>query len=221
MSHSARLTASDGHEFLAYVAGDPASSRGIVLVQEIFGVNEHIRSVADRYSKDGFYVVAPALFDRIERNVELDYTEAGVGHGVSLMSRIDADDALKDARAAFDHLGGRAKAIIGFCWGGTIAWQAACRMKDMSCAVGFYGGGIVQDRLVPPVCPVQLHFGEQDPHIPMTDVDAIRQANPGVEIFTYASAGHGFCCDARGSYHAASAALSRSRVLAFLSANMR
>ena len=220
MSNSITITAADGHPFSAYAAGDPGSHRGIVLVQEIFGVNEHIRNVADRYAKGGFYVLAPALFDRAQKRVELDYNEAGVSHGVGLMSRITSEQALADVRATLAHLGRRTKAIIGFCWGGTIAWNAAGQIEDLSCAVGLYGGGIAANRSKQPQCPVQLHFGEQDPHIPMTDVNAIRQSRPDVDIHTYANAGHGFCCDARGSFHAESAAIARTRVLAFLARHM-
>jgi carboxymethylenebutenolidase len=220
MNETIQIKAADGHEFSACVSGDSASSRGIVLVQEIFGVNEHIRNVADRYAREGFYVVAPALFDRAERNVELHYNEAGISHGVALVGKIAPQDTLRDVEAALAHLGTRAKTIIGFCWGGTIAWQAAGTLMGLTCAVGFYGGGIAASLAVKPLCPVQLHFGEQDPHIPMADVDAIRQAAPDVEILTYPDAGHGFCCDARGSFHAQSEALAKRRVLEFLTRHM-
>lgn len=214
------IQAADGHEFSAYVAGDAHNSRGIVIVQEVFGLNEHILNVADRYAQRGFYVVAPALFDRIETGVELGYDEAGISRGIEIVSEIASDDALRDIRASLDHLGARSKTIIGFCWGGTLAWLAAGQMKDLCCAVGFYGGGIAGSKDEQPLCPVQLHFGQDDPHIPMADVDAIKQRNPDVEVLTYAGAGHGFCCDARGSFHAESEALAKRRVLDFLAKQM-
>lgn len=216
MGHWTNLTASDGHVLSTYVAGNADASRGIVIVQEVFGVNNHIRNVCERYAREGYLVVAPALFDRVEKGVELNYDELGVARGVDLVGRIQGDHALMDVDAAIDHLGDRKKGIVGFCWGGTLAWLAAARFGKLSAAVGFYGGGIATNKDIHLLVPVQLHFGQEDPHIPSSDVAAIIAAQPDVQVLTYAEAGHGFCCDERGSFHASSAALSTGRALDFL-----
>lgn len=214
------LTSSDGTRLSAYVAGDPESQRGIVIIQEVFGVNHHIRNVCERYAKEGYLVIAPALFDRIEKGVELDYDEAGVAKGVEIVGQLSTDDSLKDVKAAMDHIGGRSKAIIGFCWGGTLAWIAASKFDDLDAAVGFYGGGIAASKDIGITRPIQLHFGAEDPHIPQSDVAAISAAHPEIDVFSYPGAGHGFCCDERGSFHQASADLAKERVLKFLSSKM-
>lgn len=214
------LKASDGFAFSAYVAGDATSKRGLVVVQEIFGVNHHIRNVCDRYAAEGYFVVAPALFDRVEKGIELAYDDVGVAKGVDIVGKVSMEDALKDVKASLDHLGSRNKAVIGFCWGGTLAWLAASKFADLDCAVGFYGGGVAANKDIALQHPVQLHFGADDPHITQDDVLSIAQAHPEIGVFSYPGAGHGFCCDERGSYHAESAALARQRALEFLGANM-
>jgi len=218
MSENISLRASDGHELDAYVAqpeGTPIA--GLVVVQEIFGVNGHIRSVADGYARDGFLAVAPALFDRIERGVELGYEGADLQRAMSFVPKLDMEKALLDVEAAMKYAAASTSkkvGIIGYCFGGTLAWIAAGRLHPAA-AVGYYGGRIGNYAQESPQCPVMLHFGRQDAHIPPEEVDKVRSAQPNVEIWWY-DAGHGFNCDARGSYDAAAARLARQRSLEFL-----
>jgi carboxymethylenebutenolidase len=218
MSEYVTLEALDGHKLSAYVArpaGDPIA--GLVVVQEIFGVNAHIRSVADGYAKDGFLAIAPALFDRIQPGVELAYEGADMQTGRNLAQKLVADLALSDIAAAIEFAcGSTAKKIgvIGYCYGGTMAWLAACRLHPEA-AVGYYAGRIGNYADETPSCPIMLHFGKQDTHIPAEEVEKMHAAHPEVEIYWY-DAGHGFNCDARASYNSAAAAEARERSLDFL-----
>jgi carboxymethylenebutenolidase len=217
MSEYVTLKTADGHELSAYVArpdGEPKA--GLVVVQEIFGVNRHIRSVADGYAKGGFLAVAPALFDRIERGVELAYEGADMQKAMSFIPKLDAEKSLADVAAAAAFAAGatgKKVGVIGYCYGGTIAWLAAARLGLP--AVGYYGGQIARFAAEKPCVPVLLHFGRLDAHIPPEEVEKIHAANPEVEIHWY-DAGHGFNCDARGSYNKESAQLARERSLSFL-----
>ena len=218
MSEFVTLTALDGHKLSAYVArpdGDPIA--GLVVVQEIFGVNAHIRSVADGYAKDGFLAIAPALFDRIEPGVELKYEGEDFKTGMSLAQKLVPDMSLSDIGAAIEFAyssTGKKVGIIGYCYGGTMAWLAATRLHPEA-AVGYYGGHIANYADETPTAPVMLHFGKQDTHIPAEGVEKVHAAHPEVEIYWY-DAGHGFNCDARASYDAESAMLARERSLEFL-----
>lgn len=216
------LTAGDGHTFKAYRA-DPegAAKGGIVVVQEIFGVNAHIQEVCQRFAAQGYLAVAPALFDRVERDVDLPYDAGGVEAGKELKAAVKLDDAMKDVAAAraVAAEGGKT-AIVGYCWGGLVAWVAAAELEGFAGAVGYYGGGIAEHRDLRPRCPVELHFGEEDHAIPLSDVDAIRAAHPDLPIHVHAGAGHGFACDHRGSYNADASAKAMERVRAFLSKNL-
>jgi carboxymethylenebutenolidase len=212
------LTAADGHQLSAYVAHPEAEPKaGLVVVQEIFGVNAHIRSVADSYARDGFLAVAPALFDRIERGVELAYDGADMQKAMTFIPKLDADKALADVAAAMEfaaHATGKKVGVIGYCFGGTLAWLAATRHHPAA-AVGYYGGRIANYAAETPSAPVMLHFGKQDTHIPAEEVEKVGSAHPGVEIYWY-DAGHGFNCDARASYNRQAAELARERSLNFL-----
>jgi carboxymethylenebutenolidase len=218
MSETVRLKAGDGHELNAYVAqpsGDPIA--GLVVVQEAFGVNRHIRSVADGYAKDGFLAVAPALFDRIQRNVELGYDPADLQKGIALARQSNPAVAATDVAAALEYLRKRTArkcGVIGYCFGGTMTWLTATRL-DPDAAVGYYGGHIAQFVQENPRCPVMLHFGTLDKHIRKEDIDRVQAAHPDVEIFWY-EADHGFNCDARASYNAEAAKQARVRSLEFL-----
>ncbi len=214
-----KLTAADGHELDCYVAEPSGPARGgLVVIQEIFGVNSHIRSVADGYAKDGYLAVAPALFDRAQRGVELTYEPADMAQGMKLAQQVGMENSLKDVAAALDYAransDGKKTGVVGYCWGGTLAWLAATRLGPAA-AVGYYGGRIAQYAQERPTCPVMLHFGRRDPHIPMTEIDKIRAANPELPIFIY-DAGHGFNCDQRKDYEPVSARLARERTLEFL-----
>ena len=217
MSEFIRLTAADGHELDAYVA-EPAGTpiAGLVVVQEIFGVNDHIRRVADGYAADGFYVVAPSIFDRIEPNVELGYEGEDRNKAIQLMQKLDREKIQLDVAAAVEQAKSVAGnvGVIGYCLGGTQAWLSASRLP-IQAAVGYYGGGIGQVAAIPIHAPVILHFGLKDAHIGADQRDAVHAAHPAVPIYTY-DADHGFNCDARASYDAPSAALARERSLAFL-----
>ncbi len=218
MGERIRLKSSDGFEPGAYVArpkGDPVA--GLVVVQEIFGVNAHIRSVADGYAREGFLAVASALFDRVERDVELGYEGADMEKARSFIPKLGLDAAVKDVAAAMDYAkreSGKRVGVIGYCWGGSLAWLAATRLHA-DVAVGYYGGQIARFAAETPMAPVMLHFGRQDQHIPPEDVEKVHAAHPEVRIYWY-DAGHGFNCDARASYNAQSANTARERSLAFL-----
>lgn len=215
------LTAADGHQLAAYTAGPADAKRALVVVQEIFGANRHMRRVADAFAAEGYAVILPALFDRTERGVELGYDAADVARGRDLRGTIDAGRTLLDVLAAAAALpAGARRGIVGYCWGGTVAWHGATRSAAFSASVGWYGGGIAAAKNEVASCPVQLHFGETDASIPLADVEAIRAAQPGVEIFVYAGAGHGFGCEERGSYVQADAATAQARTLAFLARHL-
>ncbi len=223
MGEHISLRAADGQELGAYVAHpDFEPIAGLVVVQEIFGVNAHIRRVTDGWAKDGFLVVAPALFDRIEPNVELGYEGANMQRAMSFIPRLNMENSLLDVRAAVDYVAkatGKKVGVVGFCFGGTLAWLAATRMP-VQAAVGYYGGRIGQYAEEQPHCPVMLHFGRQDAHIPPEDVEKVHRAHLEVEIHWY-EAGHGFNCDARASYNAEAAASARDRSLRFLKEHLR
>ena len=220
MGQTITLTAADGHSLSAYQAGLPDAPRALVVLQEIFGVNHHMRRVADGFADVGFHVIAPALFDRAERGVELGYDKSGIDRGIALRARIDEAATIADIEAAAAHLSHETVGVIGYCWGGTLAWLAATRTTRFKAACGWYGGGIAKARAERPNCPVQLHFGLEDHSIPPADIALIRETHPEVEIFTYEGAGHGFGCDERPSYDAKSAALAQERTLAFLNHNL-
>jgi carboxymethylenebutenolidase len=224
MGQFTSLKSADGFTVSAYVAEPAGKPRGaIVVVQEIFGVNSHIRSVADRFADQGYLAVAPATFDRVKPDVELGYTEADMAAGFELKTAVDAlpgAGVRQDIQAAIDHaaqLSGGKVGIIGFCWGGLLTWKAACLLKGLSAAVPYYGGGMTgEDEIArQPQCPVMAHFGDQDHWIPMEGIDAFKKAHPEVQAHVY-SAHHGFNCDQRGSYNQAAADLARERTLAFL-----
>ncbi len=223
MSETINLHAADGHELDAYVAvpqGEPKAV--IVVIQEIFGVNHHIRSVTDRLAGEGYLAIAPALFDRYERGFETGYDPAGMERAMSILSELNMEWARADTLAAIQHGLDKYKmrvGVVGFCLGGSIAWAAAAQMP-VSATVGYYGGYIVKMNGEQPKVPVLLHFGEHDDHIPMSDIEAIRAAHPEVPVYTY-NAGHGFNCDERGSYNEAAAKEAWPRTLAFLQKHLQ
>jgi carboxymethylenebutenolidase len=220
MSEQIKLKAADGHELGAYYAGpNAASDAAVVVIQEIFGVNSHIRSVADDFAAQGYHAIAPALFDRVEPNVELDYNAADMQRGMGMATRIGMENALKDVAGAIDYargtLGCAKVGVAGYCFGGSLAWLAATRLGP-SAAVGYYGGRIAQYAAERPLCPVMLHFGKRDPHIPLSEIDKIRVQHPELPVYMY-DAGHGFNCDQRKDYEPHAAKLARERTLEFFS----
>jgi carboxymethylenebutenolidase len=216
------LTAADSHKLGAYRA-DPkgAPKGGIVVIQEIFGVNQHIRAVCDRFAADGFVAVAPALFDRTQPNFECGYTPPEIENARKFIAKPDWDAMLRDTDAAIKEIKSVGPlAIIGFCMGGSIAFLSATRLSGLKCAVAYYGGRIVAFADEKPKCPVQMHFGETDQSIPMTDVEIIKQKRSDCEIYVYKNAGHGFHCDERGSYNADASKIAWERTTAFLKKHM-
>ncbi len=212
-----QLVAADGHQLDAYRADPPGKPRGaVVVVQEIFGVNSHIRAVADDYAAQGYLAIAPALFDRVQKNVEIDYAPADVERGRALKAACLPDPALLDIAAAVRAASPAGKVgVVGFCWGGYLAWMAAATLPELACAVPYYGGGILDNAERAPRCPVQCHFGEKDAMIPAEGVKKLAARYAQYDIYLY-PAGHGFNCDQRASWDAASAKLARERTLAFL-----
>ncbi len=209
------LTAADGHGFQAWQSGKERP--GLVVIQEIFGLNHHIRHTTDRFAAEGFTAIAPALFDRVEPGIELGYSEKDVERGREIRAKVSLEEALRDIAAAVVALkaDGRPVGVVGYCWGGSLAWAAATRLEGIDAAVGYYGGEVAKMADERPRCPVMLHFGEKDHAIPMSDVESVRKKQPQLPVFTY-PAGHGFSCDERGSFDPESHAKALSRTLAFL-----
>lgn len=216
---STRLTAADGHVLDAYAVRPDGARAAVVVVQEIFGVNDHIRSVVDRYAALGYHAIAPALFDRVEPHVELGYDGPGVARGRELAGRIKWEPAMSDVAAAVDHVAATGPvAVVGFCFGGSVAWRAAAELP-VAAAVGYYGGQIHELIDLVPAAPTMLHFGERDHAIPGEHVDAIAAAHPDVTVHVYPGAQHGFACDARDSHDPISAAIALGRTVELLVAH--
>jgi len=217
MGHAIELKAADGFALSAYRADPTGKPRGaLVVAQEIFGVNSHIRSVCDGFAADGYVAIAPALFDRYERGVDIGYTPDDIAKGRELKGRAEIDAALRDVAAARDVAADAGKVgVIGYCWGGFVAWMTASRLPGFACAVPYYGGGILDAAGERPQRPVMAHFGERDSMIPVEGVRKLAAAHPEAQVFIYA-ADHGFNCDQRGSFDAAAAKLARERTLQFL-----
>ena len=210
------LIAADGHSLDSYEVHPDGATASVVIVQEIFGVNPHIRSVVDRYAAMGYRTVAPALFDRVRSGIELEYTSEGVAEGRDVLAGIEWDDSMIDVAAAVDLVADTGPvAVIGYCYGGSIAWLAAHTLP-IAAAVGYYGGQINVFRGKEPKVPVQLHFGANDKGIPLESVAEVAAMYPELEIHVYDDADHGFNCDARASYHASSADLAAGRTLRFI-----
>lgn len=220
MGETIRLQASDGHTLDAYLARPEGTPKaGLVVCQEVFGLNQHIREVADAFAEDGFLALAPALFDRVKRNIDLDYGPDDLDHGRALRARMDWDDTAQDMASAVaklrEELGEDARiGVVGYCWGGAAAWLAACRLP-VQAAVAYYAGELYELSDEKPGCAVMLHFGEEDPIVTFEHIEEIRAEHPEVIDHLY-PAGHGFNCDWREDYDADSALLARSRTLAFL-----
>ena len=216
-----QLTANDGHQFSAYEGIPAGEVKGsIVLIQEIFGVNPHIRSVVDGYAEEGYYTIAPALFDRIESNVELGYEADDMQKGIKFVTDMKPENTIGDIAAAVNAAKEKYPqgkiATIGYCFGGTMAWLSAASLDLVSCSVCYYGGQIASLADKTPKCPTLLHFGELDAHIPMSDVEKIRQAQPDAEVLVYDGVKHGFNCEARSDYDSVAAKLAKERSLAHL-----
>ena len=215
MGETIQLTAADGHTFDVYKAMPSGTPKGAILViQEIFGVNSHMKEVADSYAAEGYAVMAPALFDRAEKNFDVGYTPDDIARGRDTRAAVAWDDSVKDMQATFDALKPYGKiGSVGYCYGGSCCWLVATRI-GVAASSCYYGGQIAMFKGEKPQNPVMMHFGEKDHGIPMADVETIRKAHPEAQVFVY-PAGHGFNCDHRGDYNADCAAEARARTLAF------
>lgn len=217
------LTAQDGHRLGAYRA-DPkgAAKGGLVVLQEIFGVNHHIRSVCDRLAAEGYLAIAPALFDRTQRDFQSGYSPEEVAVARGFIASPDMDAMLRDTKAAIDTAAEAGPVgIVGFCLGGSLAFLAATRLDGIKAAVGYYGGRIAKAADEVPRVPVQLHFGEKDSGIPLSDVAIVQDKRKDCETFIYEGAQHGFNCDERASFDAASAKLAWTRTLGFFASHLK
>ena len=210
------LTASDGHKLAAFVAQPSGKARGgVVVIPEIFGVNSHIQQVTDGFATDGYLAVSPAMFDRVQRNYDTGYSQPEIQAGVAIMQKLDPKNSMMDVQAAIKEASKAGKVgIVGYCFGGTIAWMAAARASGLACSVPYYGGGMPGFIGEKPKIPVMCHFGEQDQSPTLEQSKAIAKAHPEITAYFY-PAGHGFNCDQRGSYNAAASKLARERTLEF------
>jgi carboxymethylenebutenolidase len=228
MGQFIHLVAADGFTFPAYVAEPQGKAKGaMVVLQEIFGVNSHIQDVVNRLAAQGYFAIAPALFERAEKGVDTGYNEATMKAGIALKAAVMAlpgAGIMQDIQASIDHAasaGAGKVGVVGFCFGGFLAWRSACTLTGLSAAVPYYGGGMVapEEIALTPKCPVLAHFSDHDHSVPMDGVNAFIKAHPEVQSHIYA-AEHGFNCDQRGAYNAEAAKLAMERTLAFLAANL-
>ncbi|UZE49298.1 dienelactone hydrolase family protein [Rhodopseudomonas sp. P2A-2r] len=222
MGQDIALTAADKFELGAYRTTPAGTPKGaVVVIQEIFGVNHHIRTVCDRFAMQGYVAVAPAIFDRVERNFTSGYSPVEVAIARKFVANPDWAAFMLDTQAAIDSVKDVGPVgIIGFCLGGSVAYAAATKLTGLSAAIGYYGGAIVRFADDRPTVPTQLHFGEKDHGIPLADVETIRAKRPEVEVFVYDGAQHGFGCDERSSYDKPSAELAKQRSLAFFAKHL-
>jgi carboxymethylenebutenolidase len=213
------LTADDAHKFSAYRAEPTDAPKGaVVVVQEFFGVNPHIRKIADSFAAKGYVAIAPSLFDRVKPGVELGYDEDGLSAGLHFMQQVETERSLGDIQAAVDAVKGAGKvAIVGYCWGGYLAYLSANRVNGIACSIGYYGGGVVDEYREKRKVPTLLHFAEDDPLIPFENVIQFRAHRPDVSAFSYPAATHGFNCDERDSYNQAAAEKALDRTLFWIS----
>jgi len=209
-----QLSASDGFAFKAYVATPAGKARGaIVVMQEAFGVNKHIRAVADAYAANGYLAVAPSAYDRVQADFESGYDEGEIKTAIGIMNQMTWDDAILDMKAAIEHASKAGRVgIVGYCWGGSASWVAACRIPGLAAAVSYYGGAIPEFVTEKPKCPMILHFGEKDMRPSLEQGKAIAAAHPQAQSFFY-PAGHGFNCDLRGSFDQESSSLALMRTM--------
>jgi carboxymethylenebutenolidase len=227
MGQMMHLTSTDGAQIAAYQAESAAAPKGaVVVLQEIFGLNQHIRNVADGYALAGYFVIAPAMYHRVASGIELGYAQDDMPQAFALKASAEAllPKLLEDVQASIDYAARASKAagapkslkvgVVGYCWGGLMSWRAAQRLQGLAASAPYYGGGMTQELEMPLHCPTMAHLSDQDDYVPMDGVAALQKAYPQATVHLYA-AKHGFNCDERASYDPASADLARQRTLAF------
>ena len=222
MGEVIQIIAADGFQLSAYEAAPAGTPKGCVLViQEVFGVNSHIREVCDGYAGEGYLAVAPAIFDRVEPGIELGYEQDDMMRGVGIArGQLDMAQTMADLQATVNYLGEHGKVgVVGYCFGGLLTWLCAADVEGIACASGYYGGGIIEAKDLTPAVPTILHFGNLDVHIPISDVEVIDAAHPDVPVYVY-DADHGFNCDQRGNYEASAASKAKERTLALFAAHL-
>jgi carboxymethylenebutenolidase len=223
MGKNVTLTAKDGHKLGAYIAEPAGKAKGgVVVIQEIFGVNKHVRSLADYFASKGYLAVAPALFDRVEKGLDLGYDEKAFAKGRETRMKLTDPQILADVDAAAKEAGKAGKVgLIGYCFGGYVAWISGCNLSSLACSVSCYGGGVAaraaNDK---PKMPIQLHFGDRDHAIPLDDVQKVKNAHKDLGVFVYDDSAHGFCCDDRDVYNKGSCERAHGRALAFFAKNV-
>ena len=222
MGQNISLTAGDGHSLGAYRANPPGSPKGaVVIIQEIFGVNGHVRNICDQYAAAGYVAIAPALFDRVEPGLDLGYGEEDFANGRETRGKLENDGIVADVQAAVDEAAKSGKVgVIGYCFGGAVAWMAATTCTGVACASCYYGGGIYATKDATAKCPVQFHFGDNDGGISLGNVHEIKEAQPDIPTYVYDDSGHGFCCDERDSFNPSACGRARERTLSQLAANV-
>jgi len=222
MGTQVELKAADGHAFKAYLAEPAGKPKGaMIVVQEIFGVNQHIRDVVDGYAADGYLAIAPGFYERVQPGFETGYDPKDIEAGAAIAKQMKWDDVLKDAAAGLARVKSAGKVgIVGYCWGGTVAWLAAAKLDGLSCSIPYYGGGIYGFKEEKPRVPVLCQFGELDKSPSPEQAREIIAAQPSISYFFYPGAGHGFNCNMRGSYNAEAAKLAKQRTLEFLAKHL-
>ena len=218
---TATLTTADNHTLGGYTAGPANATKGIVVIQEIFGVNKHIRDMADAFAAAGYKVIAPAMFDRAQKGADLGYGPDDRKAGMEMKGKINDEQSVHDIVAAAKSLGTKSVGIVGFCFGGTMAFLGATRTNEFQAASCWYGGGIAKAKDEKANCPVQMHFGETDGSISAADVTAIKAAQPQAEVYVYPGVGHGFGCADRDSFNKEACDLALKRSLDFFAKNLK
>ncbi len=220
MSNYITLKTDDNHTFQSFISQPEHKVKGgIIIIQEIFGVNKHIKEICHLYSKKGYLTIAPCLFDREKEMIELPYDLAGVNEGRRLKELLN-DKCLKEIESSINYVQAAGKVgIIGYCWGGSLSWKAACRFDELSASIIYYGGDVPKLKNLKPICPVMCHFGEFDKSIPIDDVEKFEKKNKDIDVFTY-PADHGFNCNHRSQYNEKCAEIALNRTINFLEKNL-
>ena len=214
MGETITLRGADGFDFSAYheQAFTPRKG-GVIVLQEIFGIDRHIRVDVERWAKAGYEAIAPSLYDRRERNFTAEHDSAGLTAGVTHARGTPLDQALGDIAACRDYLAARGKVlVVGYCYGGSLTWLTAAKLEGIAAAASYYGSLVQTNAALRPLCPTIIHLGHTDPGIPADEVEkAVHEHNPDVPVYIYEGAGHGFNNESPERYSAEAADLARQR----------